>query len=80
MKGLKVGEEVFGCLPLEDMGDLVLFFLGVSVTLKRGLIYNRINFPVCINNRCLCCSETEKPQSYGGCFDTASSHDGIASF
>jgi hypothetical protein len=26
VKGLKVGEEVFGCLPLEDMGDLVLFF------------------------------------------------------
>ena len=80
MRGLKVGEEVFGCLPLEDMGDLVLFFLVRLYFLKRRLINNKINFSVRINDRCLSCSETEKPQSYGGCFDTASSHDGIASF
>jgi hypothetical protein len=81
--GLKVGEEAFGCLPLEDMGDLVLFFLGASVFffffLKRRLMNNRINFSVRINDRCLSCSETEKPNSCGGYFNITSSHDSSAS-
>jgi NADPH:quinone reductase-like Zn-dependent oxidoreductase len=37
VKGLKVGEEVFRCLPLEDMGDLVLvFFRCVGIFGKGG--------------------------------------------
>jgi hypothetical protein len=79
VRGLKVGEEVFGCLPLEDMGDLVLFFLVRLYFLKRRLINNKINFSVRINDRCLSCSETEKPNSCGGGFNTTSSHDSSAS-
>jgi hypothetical protein len=36
VKGLKAGEEVFGCLPLEDMGDSVLFFLRCVCNFETG--------------------------------------------